>query len=30
MYMGIWKILTEKQKQRWIDANKDKFLINRR
>ena len=26
MYMGIWKLMTESQKLRWIEANKDKFL----
>lgn len=26
MYMGIWNLMTEKQKARWIDMNKDKFI----
>lgn len=25
MYMGIWKIMTEKQKLKWIERNKNKF-----
>ena len=26
MYMGLWKIMTEKQKQQWIEGNRDRFL----
>ena len=24
--MGIWKLMTEKQKQQWIEGNRDRFL----
>ena len=26
MYIGIWKIMTESQKIRWIERNKNKFI----
>ena len=26
MYIGIWKIMTESQKIRWIKRNKNKFI----
>ena len=26
MYIGIWKIMTESQKIRWIERNKKKFI----
>ena len=26
MYMGLWKLMTEKQKQQWIESNIDRFL----
>lgn len=26
MYMGLWKLMTEKQKQQWIESNRDRFL----
>ena len=26
MYMGIWMLMTEGQKLRWIESNKDKFI----
>ena len=26
MYMGIWMLMTEGQKVRWIESNKDKFI----
>ena len=26
MYMGVWKLMTEKQKQQWIEGNRDRFL----
>lgn len=26
MFMGIWKLMTDNQKLRWIEANKDKFI----
>lgn len=25
MYINIWKMLTENQKLRWIERNKEKF-----
>ena len=24
--MGLWKLMTEKQKEQWIKENKDRFL----
>ena len=26
MYMGVWKLMSEKQKEQWIKGNKDRFL----
>ena len=26
MFMGIWRLMTEGQKLRWIESNKDKFI----
>lgn len=26
MYIKIWNLMTETQKARWIDSNKDKWL----
>ena len=26
MYIGVWQLMTEGQKLRWIENNKDKFI----